>query len=116
MEPYEIPKQLQVKTNTQMYFAIPRGSDLSNYIESLNFHLDNTKDRDELAAFIVDAFVLRNFPIDAWARKPIKELYKKAVPTAGELLMLDLEGNRRYRQAKENLVSTPPTPITFTDL
>ncbi len=38
------------------------------------------------------------------------------VPTAGELLMLELEENRRYRQAKENLVSPPPTPITFTDL
>ncbi|KAH9396091.1 hypothetical protein TYRP_020173 [Tyrophagus putrescentiae] len=29
--------------------------------------------------------------------------------------MLDLERSRRFRQAKENLISTPPTPITFTD-
>ena len=47
---------------------------------------------------------------------PISSFSFPEVPTAGELLMLDLEGNRRYRQAKENLVSTPPTPITFTDL
>ena len=38
------------------------------------------------------------------------------VPSAGELLMLELEENRRYRQAKENFVSPPPTPITFSDL
>ncbi|KAH9396060.1 hypothetical protein TYRP_020141 [Tyrophagus putrescentiae] len=30
--------------------------------------------------------------------------------------MLDLERNRRFRQAKENLISPPLTPITFTDL
>ncbi|KAH9396059.1 hypothetical protein TYRP_020140, partial [Tyrophagus putrescentiae] len=141
----------------------------------------------ELAAIIVDALVLRNFPVDVWARAPIEALYKKAVhyntndqflecgsssaltqdhlnlpvslpspemgvvvhepvesktsisspvvlflpppvpppepsflfpevPSAGELLMMELEENRRYRQAKENLISPPPTPITFSDL
>ena len=92
-------------------------SDLNSLVvnDSPQFPVEDVLAHDPLIIEQSTTLSVSSLPIKA-SKLLVSSFSFPEVPTAGEILMLDLERSRRFRQAKENLISTPPTPITFTDL